>query len=145
MLEGDTARRTIAARMTLRRAASGIALDIAIDGITASAALPIEPQPAKTPQLQRRRETLTKTGDTVYRITEVDDRLGDEFVAASQLTALRRKTIDALDRSMAAHAFRLLSPTAQLPTSTGAAERQAVCQWHLRQSRSARTKRDSES
>ena len=108
MLEGDTARRTIAARMTLRRAASGIALDIAIDGITASAALPIEPQPAKTPQLQRRRETLTKTGDTVYRITEVDDRLGDEFVAASQLTALRRKTIDALDRSMAAHAFRRL-------------------------------------
>ena len=108
MLEGDTARRTIAARMTLRRTASGIALDIAIDGITASAALPIEPQPAKTPQLQRRRETLTKTGDTVYRITEVDDRLGDEFVAASQLTALRRKTIDALDRSMAAHAFRRL-------------------------------------
>lgn len=108
MLEGDTARRTIAARMTLRRAASGIALDITIDGITASAALPIEPQPAKTPQLQRRRETLTKTGDTVYRITEVDDRLGDEFVAASQLTALRRKTIDALDRSMAAHAFRRL-------------------------------------
>ena len=108
MLEGDTARRTIAARMTLRRAASGIALDIAIDGITASAALPIEPQPAKTPQLQRRRETLTKTGDTVYRITEVDDRLGDEFVAASQLTALRRKTIEALDRSMATHAFRRL-------------------------------------
>ena len=109
MLEGDTARRTIAARMTLRRAASGIALDIAIDGITASAALPIEPQQAKTPQLQRRRDTLTKTGDTVYRITEVDDRLGDEFVAASQLTALRRKAIDALDRSVAAHAFRRLA------------------------------------
>ena len=109
MLEGNTARRTIAARMTLRRAASGIALDIAIDGITASAALPIEPQSAKTPQLQRRRDTLTKTGDTVYRITEVDDRLGDEFVAASQLTALRRKAIDALDRSVAAHAFRRLA------------------------------------
>lgn len=52
---------------------------------------------ARTPQQEQRRRTLARLGGTDYVLEDVEDNLGDRFVAASVLTALRRDTLAALD------------------------------------------------
>ena len=51
---------------------------------------------AKTPQESARKDVMTKTGNTIYRVN-VSDELGDIFIPAKELTELRRQTIAALD------------------------------------------------
>lgn len=53
---------------------------------------------ARKPQDEVRSGIMQRLGDTVYEARNIDDRLGNLFVPASELTALRRDVIDALDR-----------------------------------------------
>ncbi|MDE6582502.1 MAG: DUF3656 domain-containing protein, partial [Duncaniella sp.] len=77
-------------------------------GLCVSSLLRIEElQKAKTPQFDSRRKVLSKLGDTIYRLGNLDDCLDDIFVPASQLTSLRRDVIKALDNSArATYSFR---------------------------------------
>lgn len=90
-----TAVRTIALSLTLRRAGESLVLEDAT-GTAATVSLP-QPQPARTPQTEARRRVLAKLGDTNYRLTDLNDTLGDEFVPASVLTTLRRQLVEMLD------------------------------------------------
>ncbi|MDE5595188.1 MAG: DUF3656 domain-containing protein, partial [Muribaculaceae bacterium] len=55
---------------------------------------------SRTPQRDNRLRTLSRLGDTIYRLLSVDDTLGDDsFVPASVLTDLRRRAVEALDRT----------------------------------------------
>lgn len=102
-LAGNTATRRIPLSMTLRSAAGRdegqvtIALDLTDDaGRTATASIVIGRQTARTQQHQARRNTLSRLGDTAYSADSIDDRCGDLFIPASQLAALRRHAIAAL-------------------------------------------------
>lgn len=58
---------------------------------------------ARTPQLDARRRILEKTGDTIYTVTEVEDRVDESvFIPASVLADLRRRAVEALDHNAAA-------------------------------------------
>lgn len=59
-------------------------------------------QQSRSPQAAQRQRVLEKTGDTVYRIAEIDDNLGDRFVAASVLSQARRNLLLLLDHVAAA-------------------------------------------
>lgn len=99
-IKGDTARRTIPVRMTLRAIGkSRVALDIDDGMRQVTAATEVQLSEARTPQAETRRRTLAKTGDTVYTVTEVTDRAGNLFIPASALAALRRQAIDLLERA----------------------------------------------
>ncbi len=98
-LAASTATRTIGLTMTLRRAGAQLCLEAS--GVTATIDSP-DPQRANTPQIEARRRVLGKLGATDYRLDSLDDRLGDEFVAASVLTELRRRLIGLLDVAAAA-------------------------------------------
>lgn len=52
---------------------------------------------ARSPQFDTRRRVLAKTGDTIYRLRNLDDRAGDLFIPASVLTDLRRRVLTLLD------------------------------------------------
>lgn len=105
-LSRESARRTIAVEMVLRQCGEArIALDISCErgcSVSVTAELTEPMQPARTPQQEPRRRVLTKLGDTIYRATAVDDRLGDIFVPAAALTDLRRRAVEALDRAAVA-------------------------------------------
>lgn len=94
----STAVRSIAIDLTLRRSGRQLVLESKSERVAAAIDLP-EPQQARTPQDEARRRVLAKLGDTPYRLRSLSDRLGSEFVAASTLTTLRRRFIDALDAS----------------------------------------------
>jgi len=102
----QSAVRYIPLHLTLRRAGAGIVLEDT--GRTAVTVLMPDPIPAKTPQAEARRRVIAKLGDTVYRLATLDDRLDDEFIPASILTALRRDLIAALDAGRAARFVRPL-------------------------------------
>jgi putative protease len=106
-LAGQTATRTIDISMTLRATADAIVLDITDEdsnSLTLSATCPLEN--AKAPQADRHRDILSKTGDTIYRVKTIDNRIADKFIPASILTRLRRDALAALDsRRRAAHRF----------------------------------------
>lgn len=104
MLDGDTADRRISVTLTLRKAGqSAIALDASVDGtgISVSTSIDIQPAKASTDQITSRCDALSKLGTTNYRLVILDDTLGNIFVPKSQLTALRRKTVESLDRAIA--------------------------------------------
>lgn len=99
MMGGETARRTIALSMTLTPVPDGrIALSITDtrgNEVTATAEAPAER--ARGDQSEPRKRLLSKLGDTIYTLESLDDGLGDRFVPASVLTALRRRAIALLD------------------------------------------------
>ena len=65
---------------------------------------------AKTPQDDRQRETLSKTGNTIYVIGNVSTA-GDFFIPQSILAELRRKVIEMLDISQnATYKFKYRKP-----------------------------------
>ncbi len=100
VMASDTGRRTIGVVLTLRATRWGIALEMSdSDGHSASATMAMELSPARTPQAESRREVLGRTGDTVYTVVEIDDRLGDIFVPRSALTSLRRRVIEVYERA----------------------------------------------
>ncbi|MBE6318795.1 MAG: U32 family peptidase [Bacteroidales bacterium] len=100
-LAQDTALRTIDIEMILRIANNRIlALDICdCRGNAITSTLSIEPQQAKTPQLDARRRTLEKLGGTIYRLISLTDNVGDIFIPASQLADLRRNALALLDKA----------------------------------------------
>lgn len=118
-LQGDTATRTIALDASLRRAGSQIVMSSA-EGV-AAIEVP-ERQEARTPQEDSRRRVLSKLGATVYRLRELTDSLGAEFIPASTLAALRRDFIAAVDAARAARFVRPLrmaeKPEAVWPEGT---------------------------
>ena len=77
-----------------------IALDIAVDKVTvATAVLDLEKplETANSDQKVARQRVLAKLGDSVYRIQNLTDLAGNNFIPASTLTALRRKAVDTLN------------------------------------------------
>ena len=95
--------RLIDVSFTLRATATGLALDASDGrGCRASAAIDISAEPSRSPQQQARRDLLSRLGGSIYRMAEVTDLLGDVFIPAKQLTALRRNALDALDHTAAA-------------------------------------------
>ena len=52
---------------------------------------------AAKPQSDARRKTIGKLGGTIYRLSSLDDCLGDRFIPLSVLADARRRAIDALD------------------------------------------------
>jgi len=61
--------------------------------------LEIKLDKAKSPQETSRQRVLTKVGNTIYRVKEIVDTLGDVFVPASVLTQLRRDALELLDEA----------------------------------------------
>ena len=72
---------------------------------------------AKTPQTSQRAGIMGRVGDTVYSLESYEDELGDVFVPSKDLTSLRRKVIEALDRNWA-----MIRPVKRRKTSTLGAE-----------------------
>ena len=100
LLAGDTARRKIDVKVTLRSDGLDILVADAADerGCSVSVTHVCALQTARTPQADRHQAELSKTGDTIYTVSWVDDHVPDVFVPASVLSALRRGFVDALDR-----------------------------------------------
>lgn len=102
-LDGDTADRRIGVTLTLRKAGqSAIALDASVEGtgISVSTSIDIQPAKAATDQKTLRCDTLSKLGTTNYRLVALNDTIDDIFVPKSQLTALRRKMVESLNRAI---------------------------------------------
>ncbi len=100
-----TATRSIGLQLTLRRCGAQLVLE-SHDGT--AACMPSEPQPARTPQKETRRRIISKLGGTIYRVESLNDKLGEEFVAASVLTDLRHRFIATLEHRRAARFSRSL-------------------------------------
>lgn len=98
IMASTTATRTIDAQIIMRRAPSGIALEITDASGRASATFTqLSTDEARTPQEENHRQILAKTGDTVFRVTETYDHAGTAFIPASTLTAMRRTLLEALE------------------------------------------------
>ena len=66
-------------------------------GCTVEITVDTLPDKARTPQEEQHRRIMEKTGDTIYRLRNFTDRCGDCFIAASVLTAARRRLFNVLD------------------------------------------------
>ena len=99
LMQSSSAVRKIHVTATLRRVGDDrVCLSLADnDGHSISHCVAVEPIVAKTPQEDARRRVLTKTGDTVYSVDEVDDRCSDLFIPASVLSTIRRDAFALLD------------------------------------------------
>lgn len=90
--------RFIPLKLTIRRIGSRLILEEP-SGVAASVDFP-SPGPAKTPQTEARLRVISKLGDTPYRLDELSDQLGEEFVPASVLASLRREFVDVMTASL---------------------------------------------
>lgn len=110
LLAGKTAVRRIGVALQLSKLENGLRLVLrSEDGAEVTVADYLELDEAKSPQAERRRKELEKLGDTIYEAAEVSDTVGNLFVPASRLSALRRRGIEMLDVARAA-AFRPEKP-----------------------------------
>lgn len=104
-----SARRLMQADFTLGCAGSALALSMSLadnPGLTVTVTAPYEPQEARTPQKDARRNTLSRLGDTEFCIRGCTDSLDNFFVPASLLTSLRRDVVEAMRSLIAArHSF----------------------------------------
>lgn len=97
MLEADVCR-LIDVKMSLTRQLDGVLLTVSdCRGNVVSKELAIALEEAKSPQEASRQRVLTKVGNTIYRVSDIDDKLGNVFVPASVLTQLRRDVLEMLD------------------------------------------------
>ncbi len=98
LLLADGVSRSIGVAMSLSLSEGKIIFN-AVDerGNEAELSLDVELQQAKIPQQQARQRVLTKTGNTIYNVTEIVDELGDYFIPASILAEARRSILDVLD------------------------------------------------
>ena len=102
IMSGATASRHISVSAIIRRIDQNrIALSLTDENsIRAEVSIAAEHQVARSPQKSQRERTLSKLGDTIYRLDCLDDRLDDnDFIAASVLTDLRRQAVALLDTS----------------------------------------------
>lgn len=100
LMASSTAQRVVEVTATLRRIdANHIALRLSDSrGHSVECTAECVEAPSRSPQLLARERVISKTGDTVYRVINIDDNLSDSsFVPASVLTDLRRRVVDALD------------------------------------------------
>lgn len=98
----DTSRRTIGLDMTLRPIGDGrIALDISDErGNNISVASDETfADRARSPQEAHRRSIMERLGDTIYRLDNIQDNLGDIFIPSKSLASLRRKGLECLESS----------------------------------------------
>lgn len=106
MLAGDTAVRKVSTAMHLGWRGASLVLSIrSEEGVEIEVAEAIEFQEAKSPQAERRRKELEKTGDSIYTADSVEDNAGNCFIPASRLSNLRRRGLAMLDVARKA-AFR---------------------------------------
>lgn len=102
MARSDTATRVVDIDVLLRRLPDGRIVAEATDvrGCHATVASEITYSEASTsPQSDNRQKTFSKLGNTIYNLHCFDDRLGDIFIPSKDLTALRRKLVEALNRA----------------------------------------------
>lgn len=95
MMARDTAVRTVAVDISVddtgvtARDERGVSVRVALDADRSPARKPMDPRPV-----------FAKLGGTVYRLREFVNRLDPSvFIPASQLTAIRRRLVEALDRA----------------------------------------------
>lgn len=95
--------RRIKVAMTLRESENNIILD-AIDesGHMASVSENSTFDKALSSQAEQRRRILSKTGDTIFELTEINDLIPHRFIAASTLTQLRRNALQAMNSTIKA-------------------------------------------
>lgn len=94
-----SARRAMGADFSLRFASGLLIMSMSLvdsPDYEVTVTLPSEAQQARSPQVQARRNTLSRLGDTEFELRECHDRLGDMFVPASVLTSLRRQAVEAM-------------------------------------------------
>lgn len=102
-LSGKTAVRKIAVDLQLEIRNGMLLLSLSDEsGAQATVAEEISIEQAKSPQLGRRRSELEKFGNTIYYPRHIADDCGDNFIAASILSRLRRRGVEALDAVHAA-------------------------------------------
>lgn len=112
-----TARRQIPIALTLRAVGDDrLVLEADVDEIgKVAVAADADLQPAMKPDNGYRARALSKTGDTIFAVISVDDRLGDRFVPASVLAPLRRQLIERVTDTLLAANHSQQSPR---PTET---------------------------
>ncbi len=99
IMAGNTAVRTLRVDFKLGVSCWGISLSASDEsGASAVLTLPMELQPAATPQKDVREKVLGKLGGTHYRIGEIEDSAGNAFIPVSVLSGLRRSLLDKLDK-----------------------------------------------
>lgn len=104
MLRGKTAERRIDIDMRLGlteqgRITLGVRDGYGNEAITVSDTA-ITPEQAQKPQTEVRMAAMAKLGDTIFRLRSLEDTIpGGTFIAASALTQLRRKAIEAFVRA----------------------------------------------
>lgn len=80
-----------------------IALSASTEGIgTVTVTTALQHQKAQNDPVGHRRRQLSKWGDTIFTVAGYDDRIPDEFIAASQLADMRRRLAAALMSTLAA-------------------------------------------
>lgn len=118
-----TAKRLIPVSLTLRRLPDSkhIALSGTIAGVgTVTVSLAVETEDSQSPDNGYRLRTLSKTGDTIFSVTSLDDRMPGTFVRASDLTSLRRLLTDTmLSTLMCRHIPHRRKTTTPLPLPEG--------------------------
>lgn len=99
-----TASRLIRVDMVLRMASGRtIVLEGSVDGLDpVVVAADADLQPARNPDNSYRVRTLSKLGDTVFSVGQIEDRLDGFFVQASVIAALRRDLVQALEATLRA-------------------------------------------
>lgn len=95
MMARDTAVRTVAVDISVddtgvtARDERGVTVRVALDADRSPARKPMDPRPV-----------FAKLGGTAYRLREFENRLDPSvFIPASQLTAIRRRLVETLDRA----------------------------------------------
>lgn len=95
--------RRIAIDMELHTYPAGLALSISDErGCNITTTIECALDEARTPQLEARKRTLERLGNTIYTLRSLTDSVGNLFVPASLLTTLRTQAIDVLDHAAAA-------------------------------------------
>lgn len=97
-LARKTAERNITARICISEIARGFALEITDeDENRAVMAVDFEKQPAQKPQCENMRAQLSKTGNTIFEITDISINITQEwFIPSSVLTEWRKELTDKL-------------------------------------------------
>lgn len=102
MARSDTARRTIALSLILRPLPDGrVAIDASDErgaAVTVASEIAFTDR-ARTPQNEQRRTTLSRLGDTIFRLEHLSDTCGDIFIPSKDLTSLRREVIASLGQA----------------------------------------------
>lgn len=98
IIESARLDRCIEVLMKLERRSNGITLSVSDErGNKVELSVGDELQLSHTPQQESRKRVLTKTGNTIYRVTHLTDNLEGYFIPASKLTELRRNVLAMLD------------------------------------------------